>query len=690
MGVYFFVDGNPVSASDNNIISLAPGASVALTANQAPGSGNSGGSSTWLASAGSHTVLAFVDPLNRITESSKSNNSLSITITVTATPPAFVIGDRVITTANLNVYATPSTSGTILGQEPLGYYGTVIGGPISANNFVWWNIDYDNGADGWSIQDYQAAVNPIPTLTLTASPPSITSGGSSTLMWSSTNATSCTGTGFTAGGTSGIATVFPTAPQTYFITCTGGGGTGGQSTTVTVSTTALTPLQCPNGGFSGLTLRDGSLNDLQQSCTINGNLVIGGTGTSASQLNIGSSIVLTVAGNVNLSGSGALSVNGGTLALANQFNLEYNINAADNANISMLNGNVTTNALGTHNLTSTLYATGSANLQVVNATLNSNNNWLLAKLGGSSSLTSTNSTVPNEIYVNGHNLVSITGPQTQQGLHLAFPSGTSGSLTLPNTSTNYNWSAGSSTGLNVGWNLTVTNARPGIAIESHAGSNWTITGANIGQKEATISLNLDPLTAPTSLLTLSQLPLGIVGAGTPFSLTFPWSSQPQLTLNNVNLGPLAWQIYIGSGPAPVNAQISNSAINEIGVIAGNLSVINSTLQWGELDPIGRTSVINVQGSDIWGHNIQAGGGGAITIQNSTIHGNLFASSGCQAGVCSVITLTNVTEAKNGTQSSCTGDINTLIQPNGTPLCDPLNPLQATSTFTTSNGGIINR
>jgi hypothetical protein len=256
--------------------------------------------------------------------------------------------------------------------------------------------------------------------------------------------------------------------------------------------------------------------------------------------------------------------------------------------------------------------------------------------------------------------------------------------------TNYNWSVGSSTGLNVGWNLTVTSAQPAIDIESHAGSNWTITGANIGQKEATISLNLDPVTAPTSLVTLSQLPLGIVGAGTPFSLTFPWSSQPQLTLNNVNLGPLAWQIYIGSGPAPVNAQISNSAINEIGVIAGNLTVTNSTLQWGELDPVGPASVINVQGSNIWNHNIQASGGGTITINNSTIHGNLFTSSGCQAGICSVITLTNVTEAKNGTQSSCTGSINTLIQPNGTPLCDPLNPLQAASTFTTSNGGIINQ
>ncbi len=96
------------------------------------------------------------------------------------------------------------------------------------------------------------------------------------------------------------------------------------------------------------------MNDLQQSCTVNGNLVIGGTGTNASLLNIGQNIVLTVVGNINLSGSGALSVNGGTLALANQYNLQWSINAADNSNISMLNGNVTTNASGANNLTSNL------------------------------------------------------------------------------------------------------------------------------------------------------------------------------------------------------------------------------------------------------------------------------------------------------------------------------------------------
>ena len=51
-----------------------------------------------------------------------------------------------------------------------------------------------------------------------------------------TNATSCTGTNFTASGTSGSTSVSPTVTTTYSVTCTGAGGTSpAASATVTVS-----------------------------------------------------------------------------------------------------------------------------------------------------------------------------------------------------------------------------------------------------------------------------------------------------------------------------------------------------------------------------------------------------------------------------------------------------------------------
>ena len=77
----------------------------------------------------------------------------------------------------------------------------------------------------------------VPTVTLSASPTSIPSSESSTLAWTSTNATSCSGTGkgFSPSGTSGSLAVSPKVTTTYDITCTGAGGSASQSAKVTVT-----------------------------------------------------------------------------------------------------------------------------------------------------------------------------------------------------------------------------------------------------------------------------------------------------------------------------------------------------------------------------------------------------------------------------------------------------------------------
>ncbi len=76
-----------------------------------------------------------------------------------------------------------------------------------------------------------------PTVTLSASPTSIPKGLSSTLAWSSANATACSGTGkgFSPSGTSGSLAVSPSATTTYGITCTGAGGSASQSVAVTLT-----------------------------------------------------------------------------------------------------------------------------------------------------------------------------------------------------------------------------------------------------------------------------------------------------------------------------------------------------------------------------------------------------------------------------------------------------------------------
>jgi len=87
-GVLFSVDGTPVNWSDTSTASLAAGASRTVTANGGPG-----GSSTWTATAGSHTVLANVDDINRIAESNEGNNTLSAPLTVTSLPSPWQTAD---------------------------------------------------------------------------------------------------------------------------------------------------------------------------------------------------------------------------------------------------------------------------------------------------------------------------------------------------------------------------------------------------------------------------------------------------------------------------------------------------------------------------------------------------------------------------------------------------------------------
>jgi len=77
---------------------------------------------------------------------------------------------------------------------------------------------------------------PPPTVSITADPVSIRYGQSATLMWSSTNATSCDiEPGIGAVGPSGSISVSPTVTTSYTITAIGAGGMATASVTITVA-----------------------------------------------------------------------------------------------------------------------------------------------------------------------------------------------------------------------------------------------------------------------------------------------------------------------------------------------------------------------------------------------------------------------------------------------------------------------
>jgi hypothetical protein len=114
-----------------------------------------------------------------------------------------------------------------------------------------------------------------PTVTITASPSSVASGGTSRITWSSSNVTACTASGNWSGSepTSGTVMTRPlTSARTYTLTCTGSNGSTSDTATVTMSSSAptvtltATPATIASGATSTLTWSSTNVT----SCTASG------------------------------------------------------------------------------------------------------------------------------------------------------------------------------------------------------------------------------------------------------------------------------------------------------------------------------------------------------------------------------------------------------------------------------------
>ncbi|MBS0366386.1 MAG: DUF4038 domain-containing protein [Proteobacteria bacterium] len=132
------------------------------------------------------------------------------------------------------------------------------------------------------------AALPLPSLTFSGSPASITRGSVAKLSWAATNATGCTGSGGTFSGAravSGSLGVTPTTTVNYSLSCTGAGGTVTKTATITVA------VATPTLGFtaSPASITSGSASKLSwtainaTSCTASGGTFTGTRAVSGSQ-----------------------------------------------------------------------------------------------------------------------------------------------------------------------------------------------------------------------------------------------------------------------------------------------------------------------------------------------------------------------------------------------------------------------
>ena len=82
-------------------------------------------------------------------------------VTLPPSETSYGIGSRIALIKNANVRQSASLSGVLLGTQATGATGTIIRGPILADNITWWEVNYDTGADGWSGVDNFQAISTI-------------------------------------------------------------------------------------------------------------------------------------------------------------------------------------------------------------------------------------------------------------------------------------------------------------------------------------------------------------------------------------------------------------------------------------------------------------------------------------------------------------------------------------------------
>ncbi len=107
---------------------------------------------------GSHVISATA------VDTTGLSTTANATVTVTNTAAA-----SYKLTARVNVRLNPTTgsTGTVLGQQNKGAIGTVVGGPVSKNGYIWYKLDFPTGVDGWVVSKYMT----VYSTARTANPP---------------------------------------------------------------------------------------------------------------------------------------------------------------------------------------------------------------------------------------------------------------------------------------------------------------------------------------------------------------------------------------------------------------------------------------------------------------------------------------------------------------------------------------
>ena len=389
--------------------------------------------------------------------------------------------------------------------------------------------------------------------------------------------------------------------------------------------------------------------------------------------------VLTVSGNVVLRDQAQLTVTGGGLTFPQTDYFQYSISLRNSAHLTLNNSSLVTNGTSRNNLTVSLNAYDTSVVDFGSSTLStSGGSWLLGSFHDQSQLTVNNSTsLPTEVYPLDSSEISVSNSNLG-GIWLVFVSGSRATINVPQKDAQgkFNFDFGSSPGFNYSVHMVASRIRLGL--NSHPNSTMIVNGnglAGANDADLVFGYHVENNTAP---VTLSGLDVGS-------NVTRQFTDQGRnLSLNNVNLNPFTWQVYVSqSNGFPVT--VTNSIVNEIAALTnGLLNISNSVLQLAVTEAGGPGSQMNITDTQIWSQAIIAANGGQMNITTSHLHGNFIS-----AGPGSSITLTGSTEDRNATSSTSCAPVNGYPpNTNGVPLCNPYNPLGQCSQVTTTGSGVV--
>lgn len=374
-----------------------------------------------------------------------------------------------------------------------------------------------------------------------------------------------------------------------------------------------------------------------------------------------------VRGNILLQGDAVLwihSASGSTndqFIVSNSFNHHRTITTLDSSRIQLEHIEFRTQE---GNLTSavSVYMNYDANdkslLYVDRCWLDPQKAWLLFNMKNQAALIANEtSKVPTEIYIQDAVQVSLQGPNTDVGVWLNFES-TIDTLTLPSDQTTpFTWHIGrGSGGLKTPWILEADTVQSvGFGVQIFPSTQLTINGTGF---PATGELKVALMFA-NNTDTISNLNVGLQ------NITVTNGIHGRVTLNNVNLGPIAWQLYALMNE---NLYIKNSIVNEIGIAGPSIVIVDSCLlQLAVLAAVGiggSTMIIN--NSEIWNQEITAFNNSDIFINNCSVTGSAFSANDTSSHI--VVNGGCFYPNPPGCTQSTMVNIST-----GQPLCNPFIP-----------------